>query len=146
MTDIKWLMLAACALFAACERSTEITVSGDAAKQVQRPRFEISGDEVFDAGSIPVYTGDHDEIYADIDRNLDRHLANLQRWVRQPSISAQNKGITEMAGMLRDDLRAIGFAEAELVPTDGHPGVFAHYDAGAEKTLVVYMMYDVQPV
>ena len=40
----------------------------------------------------------------------------------------------------------IGFAEAELVPTDGHPGVFGYYDAGADKTLLVYMMYDVQPV
>jgi acetylornithine deacetylase/succinyl-diaminopimelate desuccinylase-like protein len=48
--------------------------------------------------------------------------------------------------MLRDDLRGLGFQEAELVPTDGHPGVWGYYDAGAEKTLLVYMMYDVQPV
>ena len=48
--------------------------------------------------------------------------------------------------LVRDDLRALGFKEAELVPTDGHPGVWGYYDAGAEKTLVVYMMYDVQPV
>ena len=32
------------------------------------------------------------------------------------------------------------------MPTAGHPGVFGFYDAGAPKTLVVYMMYDVQPV
>ncbi|MCZ6560689.1 MAG: M20/M25/M40 family metallo-hydrolase [Gammaproteobacteria bacterium] len=142
----KWLMLAACLLLTACEQNKEIAVTDGTSKQVQRPRFEITSDEVFDAGSIPAYAGSHDEIYADIDRNLEQHLANLQRWVRQPSISAQNNGITEMADMLRDDLLAIGFAEAELVPTDGHPGVFAYYDAGAEKTLVVYMMYDVQPV
>src|SRR5690606_3654767 len=30
--------------------------------------------------------------------------------------------------------------------TSGHPGVFAWCDFGAPKTLVVYMMYDVQPV
>ena len=123
---MKWPMLVVCGLFAACEQGTETAVSGDAPKQVERPRFEISSDEVFDAGSIPAYKGSHDEIYAHIDRNLEQHLANLQRWVRQPSISAQNKGITEMAGMLRDDLLAIGFAEVELVPTDGHPGVFGH--------------------
>lgn len=51
-----------------------------------------------------------------------------------------------MAEMLRGDLEDIGFAEAELVPTDGHPGVWGYYDAGAEKTLLVYLMYDVQPV
>src|SRR5687767_13764514 len=51
-----------------------------------------------------------------------------------------------MAEMLRGDLRRIGFREAELVPTSGHPGVWGYYDAGAPRTLVVYMMYDVQPV
>jgi len=51
-----------------------------------------------------------------------------------------------MAEMLRDDLRTIGFQEAELVATGGHPGVWGYYDAGAERTLLVYMMYDVQPV
>jgi acetylornithine deacetylase/succinyl-diaminopimelate desuccinylase-like protein len=66
--------------------------------------------------------------------------------VRQPSISAENRGIREMATLLRDDLRQLGFQEAELVPTSGHPGVWGLYDAGAEKTLAVYMMYDVQPV
>ena len=48
--------------------------------------------------------------------------------------------------MLRGDLEALGFQETALVPTDGHPGVWGHYDAEAEKTLLVYMMYDVQPV
>jgi acetylornithine deacetylase/succinyl-diaminopimelate desuccinylase-like protein len=51
-----------------------------------------------------------------------------------------------MAALLRDDLRVLGFQEAEVVPTSGHPGVWGYYDAGASKTLVVYMMYDVQPV
>jgi acetylornithine deacetylase/succinyl-diaminopimelate desuccinylase-like protein len=31
------------------------------------------------------------------------------------------------------------------VPTKGHPGVFGVYDAGAARTLIIYMMYDVQP-
>ena len=51
-----------------------------------------------------------------------------------------------MAALVRDDLRALGFTEAEIVPTAGHPGVWGYYDAGAPKTLLVYMMYDVQPV
>ncbi|MGZ5442022.1 MAG: M20/M25/M40 family metallo-hydrolase [Thermoanaerobaculia bacterium] len=73
-------------------------------------------------------------------------MAQLQRWIRQRSISAQNDGIREMAAMLRDDLKRIGFQEAEIAETSGHPGVFGFFDAGAEKTLLVYMMYDVQPV
>lgn len=107
---------------------------------------QITTTDRFDATSIPAYGGRHPEIYAYIDRNLPAHVAHLQRWVRQPSISAENRGVREMANMLRDDLRQLGFQEAELVPTSGHPGVWGYYDAGAPKTLVVYMMYDVQPV
>ena len=66
--------------------------------------------------------------------------------MRQPSISAQNVGVLDMAEMVRDDFEALGFAEAELVETGGHPGVWGFYDAGADRTLMVYMMYDVQPV
>ncbi len=109
-------------------------------------RFEFATEETFDAASIPAYGGEHPEIYAWIDDHLDEHLAAIQRWIRQPSISAQDVGIDEMAEMVRADLEALGFREAELVPTDGHPGVWGYYDAGAEKTLMVYLMYDVQPV
>ncbi len=108
--------------------------------------FEFTTDEAFDASTIPAYPGDHREVYGHIDANLGAHIASLQRWTRQRSISAQNDGIAEMAEMLRADLEGMGFAEAELVPTDGHPGVWGYYDAGAEKTLLVYLMYDVQPV
>jgi len=109
-------------------------------------RFAFETDEAFDATSVAPYAGDHAAVYAHIDANLDRHIAELQRWVRQPSVSAQDVGIQDMATLLRDDLTALGFQEAELVPTDGHPGVWGYYDAGADRTLLVYMMYDVQPV
>ena len=112
----------------------------------ERPRFSIDTDKAYDPSQVPAYTGEHREVYDHIDKSIDDHLAALQRWMRQRSISAQNDGVLEMAEMLRGDLEALGFQEAELVPTDGHPGVWGYYDAGAEKTLVVYMMYDVQPV
>jgi acetylornithine deacetylase/succinyl-diaminopimelate desuccinylase-like protein len=109
-------------------------------------RFSFATEDAFDASSVLAYGGDHADVYAYIDANLDAHIGELQRWIRQPSVSAQNVGIQEMATTLRDDLRTLGFQEAELVPTDGHPGVWGYYDAGAEKTLLVYLMYDVQPV
>jgi acetylornithine deacetylase/succinyl-diaminopimelate desuccinylase-like protein len=107
--------------------------------------IRFTTEEAFDAARVPAYRGHHDAIYAQIDTDLPRHLEALQRWVRQPSVSAQSRGIQEMATMLRDDLRALGFQEAELVPTSGHPGVWGYYDAGAPRTLAVYLMYDVQP-
>ncbi|HEX6315675.1 MAG TPA: M20/M25/M40 family metallo-hydrolase, partial [Gemmatimonadaceae bacterium] len=117
-----------------------------ATPSVRRPHAQITTAQTFDAQSVPAYTGSHDSTYAWIDANIAAHTRNLQRWVRQPSVSAQNLGIAEMAEVVRQDLEDLGFKEAELVPTSGHPGVWGYYDAGAEKTLAVYMMYDVQPV
>ena len=67
------------------------------------PHYEVTTAEAYDLSVIKTYTGEHEAIYAHIDENLDAHLGNLQRWVRQPSISAQSVGITEMAELLRDD-------------------------------------------
>lgn len=112
----------------------------------RRPGFKLATTHAFDIGAIRPYDGDHADVYAHIDANLDSHVDEIRRWLRQPSISAQNVGVLEMAEMLRGDLERLGFGEAELVPTDGHPGVWGYYDAGADKTLVVYLMYDVQPI
>jgi len=112
----------------------------------QRPAISLSTSDAFDARSVPAYRGAYPDIYAFIDAHQAEHLASLQRWLRQPSVSAQNLGITQMAELVRDDLRKLGCGESELVPTAGHPGVWAWCDAGAPRTLLVYMMYDVQPV
>ena len=111
-----------------------------------RPKYEIDLSNPYSTDSVPAYAGDHAAVHAYIDDRLDAHTAALQRWMRQPSISAQNVGVRDMAEMVRADFEALGFAEAELVETRGHPRVWGYYDAGAEKTLMVYMMYDVQPV
>ncbi len=110
-----------------------------------RPRVELRTKAVFDQTDIPGYAGDHPSIYAHIDVHIDSHLENLRRWVRQKSISPQNQGIHAMADLVCNDLRAMGFKEVALVKTGGHPGVWGYYDAGAPRTLLVYMMYDVQP-
>ena len=124
---------------------TLLCVSTLAAQGPQPPSIRFTTDEAFDAASIAAYTRKHDDVYTHIDANIQPHVAQLQRWVRQQSVSAQNRGITEMANLLAGDLRDLGFKEVALVPTKGHPGVFGFYDAGAARTLVVYLMYDVQP-
>lgn len=137
----------------ACAEQTDTPLSGEAPTGTvaqpaapARPDFTLPSAEAFDAGAVAAYDGDHQAVYDHIDANLDQHLANIQRWLRQPSISAQNVGIREMAEMLRSDLEGMGFQETAIVETDGHPGVWGFYDAGAERTLMLYMMYDVQPV
>ena len=136
--------LAALAALALGVAPTVPLLAGD--RPDPRPRFEFTTEEAFDAAAVPAYAGRHEAVYAQIDRDLEAHVAALQRWVRQRSISAQDDGVREMAALVADDLRELGFGEVAIVETDGHPGVFGYYDAGAEKTLLVYMMYDVQPV
>ena len=77
--------------------------------EIQRPRFEIATQQRFDASAVPAYRGRHDSVYAYIDAHLAEHVEQLRRWVRQPSVSAQNRGIQEMAALVRDDLRKLGF-------------------------------------
>ena len=140
----KLLLPLTCLALAACQQAT--TPAEPAAEAPTRPAFSLATDEAYDFDTIPSYLENHQAVYDYIDANLDQHLGAIQRWLRQRSISAQNDGIQEMAEMVRRDLEDMGFAEAEIVPTDGHPGVWGYYDAGADKTLVVYLMYDVQPV
>ncbi|MDH3612456.1 MAG: M20/M25/M40 family metallo-hydrolase [Gammaproteobacteria bacterium] len=131
-------------LLAACQPTG--SPPPELADAAARPSFSTSTNEAYDFDTIPSYAGNHQAVYDYIDDHLDEHFAAMQRWLRQPSISAQDVGIDEMAALVRQDLEDIGFAEAEIVPTDGHPGVWGYYDAGAARTLVVYLMYDVQPV
>ncbi len=85
-------------------------------------------------------------VHRHIEEHKAAHVAKIQEFLRQPSVSAENLGVRECAELLAGYYRDLGCEEAELVPTDGHPGVWAHYDVGAPKTIVNYCMYDTQPV
>ena len=98
-------------LLAACEQPPPPAET--AAPAVTRPAFSLATDEAYDFDKIAPYIDSHDAVYDYVDANLDKHLAAIQRWLRQPSISAQNVGIREMAELVRQDLEDLGFAEAE---------------------------------
>lgn len=84
------------------------------------------------------------DIKAQIALNHDRALKRLQEWIHLPSIAAENRGYPEGADHLIALLKEVGFQQAVRVETDGKPGVFATLDAGAEKTVGLYFMYDVK--
>ena len=83
-------------------------------------------------------------VYDEIERRHDETVARLQAWIKQPSISAENIGMDEGAEMMKQLALDAGFQHAEIVPTKGHPSVFATLDAGAKHTLGLYFMYDVK--
>ncbi|MFN8058532.1 MAG: M20/M25/M40 family metallo-hydrolase [Vicinamibacterales bacterium] len=85
-------------------------------------------------------------IYDWIDANADECIRDLQRFVRQPSISAQNVGLRECATLVRDMMHADGLPAEFHELAEGPPVVFGHLRAKrAAKTMLCYSHYDVQP-
>src|SRR5206468_6035565 len=83
-------------------------------------------------------------IRAEIAKRQDEGVRRLQEWIRQPSIAAENRGMSEGCELMMRLAREAGFDNVTRVPTDGQPGVFATLDAGAPRTIGLYFMYDVK--
>ena len=88
-----------------------------------------------------------EEIHKDIDRLWPRHLRKTREILRIPSVSMTGEGIQETAGVLSDMLEKMG-AKTKLFKADrnSHPLVAGDLDVGADRTALLYGMYDVQPV
>jgi acetylornithine deacetylase/succinyl-diaminopimelate desuccinylase-like protein len=84
------------------------------------------------------------EIKAQIAKRHDESVKRLQDWIAQISIAAEDRGYPEGAEYMAKLARDAGFQQATVVNTDGKPGVFATFDAGAAKTVGLYFMYDVK--
>jgi acetylornithine deacetylase/succinyl-diaminopimelate desuccinylase-like protein len=89
-------------------------------------------------------TDDHATIKAEITKRHDEAVKRLQDWIGQVSIAAENRGYPEGAEYMAKLARDAGFQNANVINTDGKPGVFATLDAGAPKTVGLYFMYDVK--
>jgi acetylornithine deacetylase/succinyl-diaminopimelate desuccinylase-like protein len=85
-------------------------------------------------------------VWTQVEKHHDEAVQRLQEWIKQPSIAAENRGVTEGCELTMRFLRDAGFGEVTKIPTDGQPGIFAKLDAGAPKTLGLYFMYDVKQV
>ncbi|HEV8232274.1 MAG TPA: M20/M25/M40 family metallo-hydrolase [Thermoanaerobaculia bacterium] len=85
-------------------------------------------------------------VFTEVEKRHDEAIKRLQEWIHQPSIAAENNGVSEGCDLMIRLLRDAGFGTAVKIATDGQPGVFATLDAGARKTAGVYFMYDVKQV
>ncbi len=89
---------------------------------------------------------DLDKLKAYLTDNKSRHVQRVQRLVQQPSVSTEDLGVHECAQLLVDYHRELGCQESNIVQTAGLPGLWAFYNAGAPKTIVVYGNFDTRPV
>ncbi|MGC1615637.1 MAG: M20/M25/M40 family metallo-hydrolase [Candidatus Acidiferrum sp.] len=97
------------------------------------------------AAAAPAASADDmEEIRAEIEKRHDEAVQRLQHWIQQPSIAAENRGMSEGCELTMHMLRDAGFDQITKVPTDGQPGIFATLDAGAPRTVGLYFMYDVK--
>lgn len=86
-----------------------------------------------------------------LDGRKEQHLNQLIEFLKFPSISSvpENAGdVKACAEWLADHIKSTGFETVEIIPTKGHPLVYAEWmGAGPDaKTVLVYGHYDVQPV
>jgi acetylornithine deacetylase/succinyl-diaminopimelate desuccinylase-like protein len=92
------------------------------------------------------FAADRDKapVYREVDRLHDESVQRLQDWIRNPTIAAEGRNVEEGCTHMMRLLGDAGFQGVQRMPTDGVPGVFATFDAGAKRTLGVYFMYDVK--
>src|SRR5713226_8800089 len=83
------------------------------------------------------------------EQNRQNFLEGLQAFLRIPSISTLTEhkpDIQRAAEFVRNELRAAGLANAELIEGEGNPLVYAEWTGAPGKpTLLLYGHYDVQP-
>ena len=87
---------------------------------------------------------DRTAIQAEIGKRHDESVKRLQEWIALPSIAAEDRNYPQGAEYMAKLARDAGFQQATVIKTDGKPGVFATLDAGANKTVGLYFMYDVK--
>ncbi len=88
-----------------------------------------------------------EDLHRDIDKAWPDHLRRTRQLLRIPSVSFTGEGIQESADALQDMLGKLGVKAGQFRATrKSHPLVHGHLDVGAKRTILLYGMYDVQPV
>jgi acetylornithine deacetylase/succinyl-diaminopimelate desuccinylase-like protein len=81
--------------------------------------------------------------------NQQRFLNELKDLLRIPSVSTLEEhkpDIQKAANYVASELRRIGMENVEIIPTKGHPLIYADWlHASGKPTVLCYAHYDVQP-
>lgn len=83
-----------------------------------------------------------------VDKNFTSLISDLQRLIRQPSVSAKNQGLEECAKLVSKIMRKAGIkAEILHIGKGIPPAVYGEVKSkhNSKKTILFYNHYDVQP-
>ena len=120
-----------------------------------QPKLGIrpNGDTEIQPDLSKIQNEDLKKVFAYIDEHVDDHVQNLQKWIRQPSISNSGEGIPESAEMVKGFFEQLGCQESQVYDVGitewgapGNPVVYARCDEGAPRTIAIYWQYDTMPV
>jgi acetylornithine deacetylase/succinyl-diaminopimelate desuccinylase-like protein len=82
-------------------------------------------------------------------QNQQRFLSELKDLLRIPSVSTlpeHKADVVRAAQFVADEMKRIGLEHVEIIPTEGHPLVYADWlHAAGKPTVLFYAHYDVQP-
>jgi len=85
-----------------------------------------------------------------LERTREQGLRDLEAFLRIPSVSSQPEhaeSVRRAAAHLAEQYERTGLEHAQVLPTAGHPVVYADWlRAPGKPTILVYGHYDVQPV
>lgn len=159
MPSLKKLLLlsaatCACGLLASCEKQTAAKKeTATAASAGPKLGIRPYGDETVKIDMSKIHNDDLKKVFTYIDKNIDQHVVNLQKWIQQPSISNTGEGIQESAEMVKGFFDQLGCQKTKVYDVgktewgqQGNPVVYAKCDEGAKKTVAIYWMYDTMPV
>src|SRR2546428_13940213 len=141
---------------AACSRDNGTNVQASAAPVAQSAShlgIRPNGDTEIQPDPSTVTSDELKKVYTYIDEHIDEHVQNLQKWIRQPSISNSGEGIPESAEMVKGFFEQLGCQESRVYDVGitewgapGNPVVYARCDEGAPRTIAIYWQYDTMPV
>jgi acetylornithine deacetylase/succinyl-diaminopimelate desuccinylase-like protein len=88
-----------------------------------------------------------EKIFEYIEAHQEDHIAHMQRWIRQKSVSwdMKDEDMIHAAHLVAQSYKDLGCKKVEIIEGRFHPGVWAHYDVGAQVTIHNYCMFDTRP-
>ncbi len=89
------------------------------------------------------------DVFKNIEQNQPSHLNRLQEFLKQPSVAPESIGLKECSDLLQKYLNEIGFTDVtpiDVGAVNGEaPEIFGKIESGANRTMVIYNMYDTGP-
>ena len=87
---------------------------------------------------------DLNPLFAEVEKHHDESIGRLQEWIKHASIAAENKDMDDGCHTMMQFLLEARFNRIKKLDGDHPSAVLGTLDAGAERTIGIYFMYDVK--